>query len=342
MTSIMIAALYKFVDIQQPEEFAVKLEALCDQYKVTGMLIVAEEGLNGTISSSSTLLPQMLEELFTYDPRLRDLEIKFSYSDSQPFYRMRVSRKKEIVTLGVKGYRPLHINNPKVHELSPLEWNELIKNEDVTLVDTRNDYEVELGTFRGALDPHTKSFRQFPAYIESLVENTSCAKSSVEEVKPNKLAIFCTGGIRCDKVSSLVADLPGVNEVYTLKGGILKYLETVPAENSLWEGECFVFDQRVTVTHGLQVGESSLCRACRHPLTISDRSREDFKEGINCRYCIGVLSEEQRKGAEQRQLQIELCKQRNEKHLGYVHPGHAKKQRNAYINANNISNTEVK
>jgi UPF0176 protein len=307
-----ITALYKFFVIDDTEDFKNRLKELCNQHHVTGMLIVAGEGLNGTIAATSSDMDQFLPVFYQLNPELAGLEIKFSYSETQPFYRMRVCVKKEIVTLGVEDY---HVHeSDKIVDVDPQEWNDVISREDVLLVDTRNDYEVALGTFEGAIDPKTKSFKEFPEFVRQLE-----ASSLVESSGKKSLAMFCTGGIRCDKVAALVADTSEYDHIYRLKGGILKYLEDITDSDSKWNGECFVFDQRVTVKHGLIAGNCELCRGCRHPLTEMDREREDFHEGVHCRYCIDVLSEDQKKAAAERHLQMELSKKRNQKHLGYDH-----------------------
>jgi UPF0176 protein len=312
---ITIAALYKFVAFAHPEQVKAQLQALCVEYGVTGMLIVANEGLNGTIAASKANIPLFIAALINLEPRLNDMEIKYSRTDEQPFYRMHISVKKEIVTLGLPAEALPRGPCDNVHDLNPDQWNEIIARPDTVVLDTRNDYEVRLGSFVNAVNPQTTSFRHFPAYLQSILP---------EEVPTKDYAIFCTGGIRCDKVAGYMAGLSGVGKVYTLKGGILRYLETVPEPASLWTGECFVFDQRVTVKHGMEVGDCQLCRGCRQPLTKEDVSREDFNEGVHCRYCLPALQQDKKLKAEERQKQMELSRLRNEKHLGYVHPGHKK------------------
>lgn len=316
-----ITALYKFFDNSNPEEFKEKLKVLCKEFGVTGMLIVAGEGLNGTIAAEAENMDAFLPRLFALEPQLSGLEIKFSFSDEQPFYRMRIAVKREIVTLGVDGYN-VHLSD-RVEDIEPHDWNDLISREDVVLVDTRNDYEYSLGTFEGAIDPQTKNFREFPAFMERLEKREDPTDDGSEK---KSLAMFCTGGIRCDKVAAYVADTSKYNKIYRLKGGILKYLEEIPEEHSKWKGDCFVFDQRVTVKHGLVAGECELCRGCRYPLTPDDRAREDFKEGIHCRYCVDKLTPEQMKSAAERHLQIQLLSKRNQKHLGFEYQPHQKRK----------------
>jgi UPF0176 protein len=236
------------------------------------------------------------------DPRLADLEHKESYADEHPFYRMKVRLKKEIVTLGVPGVSPTKQVGTYV---KPEDWNALISDPDIILIDTRNDYEVDIGTFKGAVDPKTTTFREFPEYVAKNLDKT----------KHKKVAMFCTGGIRCEKASSFMMD-QGFEEVYHLQGGILKYLETVPEEKSMWEGECFVFDQRVAVRHNLEVGEYDQCYACRHPLSPAEMQSEQYAPGISCPYCYDKLSEEKRASLSERQKQVALAKQRGEAHIG--------------------------
>lgn len=317
-----ITALYKFFENPNPEDFKEKLKVLCKEFGVTGMLIVAREGLNGTIAALADNMDAFLPRLFALEPQLSGLEIKFSYSDEQPFYRMRIAVKREIVTLGVEGYN-VH-NSDRVEDIEPEDWNDLISRDDVVLVDTRNDYEYSLGTFEGAIDPQTKNFREFPAFMERLEKSEEGPAKEGSEKK--SLAMFCTGGIRCDKVAAYVADTSKYSKIYRLKGGILKYLEDIPEEQSKWKGDCFVFDQRVTVKHGLVPGDCELCRGCRYPLTTDDRARDDYKEGIHCRYCVDKLTPEQMKSAAERHLQIQLLSKRNQKHLGFEYQPHQKRK----------------
>ena len=231
------------------------------------------------------------------------LEAKFSAASVMPFHRMKVRLKKEIVTMGVDEIDPLSDAGAYVE---PLEWNALIADPDTIVVDTRNDYEVALGAFRNAVDPGTATFREFPDWVAN----------NRQALEGRKIAMYCTGGIRCEKATAYVRSL-GIAEVYHLKGGILKYLETVPAEQSLWQGECFVFDERVSVTHGLAEGEAELCRACRRPLTREDRRSPHYLEGISCAHCHGARSDEDRARYAERQRQVQLAQARGAgRHIG--------------------------
>jgi UPF0176 protein len=275
------------------------------QHKIKGTLLLAEEGINGTIAGFSENIHGLLNYLRTnplFENRFADLEHKESFSSEHPFYRMKVKLKKEIVTLGVAGVSPTKLVGTYV---KPEDWNTLISDPEVLLIDTRNDYEVDIGTFKGAIDPKTTTFREFPAYIAEHFDKT----------KHKKVAMFCTGGIRCEKASSFMMD-QGFEEVFHLQGGILKYLETVPEAESLWEGECFVFDQRVAVKHNLEVGEFDQCYACRHPLSPVEMQSTQYTPGISCPYCYDKISEEKRASLTERQRQVILAKQRGEMHIG--------------------------
>lgn len=301
-----VAALYKFVSIEEPADVKNKLQRLCELHNVLGTMIVASEGINGTVSTSEEEMSSFLEQLVVMDTRLGNIDVKYSTFDRKPFYHLRIALKKEIVTLGV-DCSSIESQQDKIHDLEPSNWNDIISQEDVIVIDARNDYEVSLGTFENALDPRTKSFREFPSAVERLSQSAGIKK---------KIAMFCTGGIRCDKVAPYLSSLPDIDEIYTLKGGILKYLEEVPKEDSKWQGECFVFDQRVTVTHGLQPGSSTLCRGCRHPLKSDESVGEEYREGVHCKYCVSTLTREQIQAAMERQRQIQLGRERNMQHLG--------------------------
>ena len=275
----------------------------CLSQSIKGTLLLAEEGINGTVAGSRIGIDALIARLKS-DVRLADLEHKESLAVDMPFYRMKVRLKKEIVTLGVPGINP---NNRVGTYVAPEDWNALISDPDVVLVDTRNDYECDIGTFRGALDPHTATFREFPAYVGN----------NLNPAKHKKVAMFCTGGIRCEKASSFMLE-QGFEQVYHLQGGILKYLEKIPAAESLWEGECFVFDHRVAVGHGLQVGEYDLCHACRQPVSPQDQASEQYVVGISCPRCHGTLSEEKRARAAERQKQTQLARKRGRAHIGEV------------------------
>ncbi|GBG15626.1 UPF0176 protein [Novimethylophilus kurashikiensis] len=305
MSQYLTAALYKFVALPDFAELQAPLLACCNDHGVKGTLLLAEEGINGTISG----LPEGIHAVLAFlrsDQRLADLEHKESFAAKMPFYRMKVRLKREIVTLGVPGVDPTKMAGRYVR---PQDWNALISDPNVVVVDTRNDYEVTVGTFKGALNPKTKSFSELPAWVaqaEALREK--------DGTKP-KVAMFCTGGIRCEKSTALMRSL-GYDEVYHLEGGILKYLETVPQEQSLWQGECFVFDERVSVGHGLKQGSYEFCRACRHPISAADKASEFFEPGVSCPHCHGQKTEAQKQALAERQRQVTLAEQRNQAHIG--------------------------
>jgi len=278
MTQVVVT-FYKFVRLP---DFAEKREPLlshCEAQGIRGTILLAAEGINGTIAGSREAIDSVLTFLRS-DPRLVDLEYKESYADSAPFDRMKVRLKKEIVTLGLPEIDP---SDRVGTYISPQEWNELISDPEVTIIDTRNEYEVSIGTFRGAKNPKTASFRQFPDYV----------RNHLDPNKQRKVALFCTGGIRCEKATSFMME-HGFQEVYHLKGGILKYLEEVPAEESLWQGECFVFDQRVAVREGLAIGTHEMCPSCGHPISEADKTSPHYQEGISCPYCCDRLTQEKR------------------------------------------------
>lgn len=299
MSQIVVVALYKFVTL---EDFEAKRQPLLDVLThsgVKGTLLLAREGINGTIAGPREGMDQVLDWLRA-DPRLSDLDHKESLCEEMPFYRTKVKLKKEIVTIGVPDVSP---NETVGTYVDPQDWNALISDPQVLLIDTRNDYEVSIGTFEGAVDPKTKSFREFPEYI----------KAHYDPAKHKKVAMFCTGGIRCEKASSYMLQ-QGFDEVYHLKGGILKYFEAVPAEQSKWNGECFVFDNRVTVRHDLAPGSFDQCHACRHPISAEEKASAQYEEGVSCPRCYDNLPEKTRLRAEERQKQVRLAKLRNQPH----------------------------
>lgn len=305
MSKYLTAALYKFVSLPNYRDLQAPILDACKNSHIKGTLLLAEEGINGTVAG----LPEDIHKLLHYlrtDPlfqnRFADLEHKESYADEHPFYRMKVKLKKEIVTLGVAGVSPTKKVGTYV---KPEDWNALISDPDVVLIDTRNDYEVDIGTFKGAINPKTTTFREFPEYVAQNFDKT----------RHKKVAMFCTGGIRCEKASSYMMD-QGFEEVYHLQGGILKYLETVPEVKSMWQGECFVFDQRVAVKHNLEVGDFDQCYACRHPLSPEEMKSDKYEAGVSCPYCHGKLSAEKRASLIERQKQVSLAKQRGETHIG--------------------------
>lgn len=305
MSNIVVAALYKFVSLPDFHELREPLLDHCLAQNIRGTLLLAEEGINGTVAGSREAIDSLLAYLKA-DPRLADLSHKESFDSSQPFYRMKVKLKKEIVTMGIDGIDPNEVVGTYV---KPKDWNALISDPDVVLIDTRNDYEVEIGTFKGAVDPKTESFRQFPEYV----------RQNYNPAKHKKVAMFCTGGIRCEKASAFMKR-EGFEEVYHLEGGILKYLEEVDQPDSLWQGECFVFDNRVSVKQGLEPGEYALCHGCRWPITDADRQSDKYEEGVSCPACHDTLTDEQRQRFRDRQKQIELARQRNVPHVGAPPP----------------------
>ncbi|MBD2454993.1 rhodanese-related sulfurtransferase [Nostoc sp. FACHB-87] len=293
----IVAAFYKFVSLPDFAEKQEPLLSFCSAQGIKGTILLAAEGINGTIAGSR----QGIDAVFAYlgsDRRLADLEYKESYAQNPPFERMKVRLKSEIVTLGLPEVDP---NQQVGIYVTPAEWNELISDPEVTVIDTRNDYEVRIGTFQGAENPHTKSFREFPEYVQ-------------HHLDPNqhkKVALFCTGGIRCEKASSFML-AQGFSEVYHLKGGILKYLEEIPATESLWEGECFVFDERVAVSHGLEIGSHELCFCCGHPISDKDKASPQYEEGISCPYCFEQLTEEKRVRQQEKWRQYQLLQAKDD------------------------------
>ena len=299
--SIVVAALYKFVRLHGFEQLQQPLLDLMHDNDVRGTLLLADEGINGTISGPRAGVDTVLGWL-KQDERLAALEHKESFHDEHPFLRTKVKLKKEIVTMGVEGIDPTRTVGTY---LSPEEWNTVISDPDTVLIDTRNDYEVEVGTFKGAINPETRTFREFPEYV----------KETLDPARQKKVAMFCTGGIRCEKSTAYLKE-QGFEEVYHLKGGILKYLEEMPKEDSLWEGECFVFDERVTVDHDLNPGEFDQCHACRRPISDEDKRSEQFQLGVSCPKCYDESSPEQKQRFAERQKQIELARARGRQHRG--------------------------
>jgi UPF0176 protein len=293
----VVAALYHFAPLPDFRALREPLLARCRELDIRGTLLLAEEGINGTISGSRAGIDGILD-FIRGDARLAALEHKESLSERHPFRRLKIKLKKEIVTLGVPGVDPNRVVGTYVE---PEDWNALISDPDVVVVDTRNDYEVAIGSFRNAVDPKTRSFREFPQYV----------RENLDPEKHRKVAMFCTGGIRCEKASSFMK-AEGFAEVYHLKGGILKYLEKVKPEESLWQGECFVFDHRVGVTHGLGEGEAEMCFGCGHPLRPEEREAPGYEHGVSCLHCVTGLGEEKRARLRERMRQIELARERGE------------------------------
>ena len=312
MTPIVVAALYKFVNLPDYQELRDPLLNCCREANVKGSLLLASEGINGTIAGSREGIDTVLAYLKA-DGRFEGLTHKESFDTHMPFYRLKVKLKKEIVTMGVEGIDPRQVVGTYVE---PQQWNNLIADPDVVVVDTRNDYEYELGTFEGALNPNTKTFREFPEYVAT----------HLDPEKNKKVAMFCTGGIRCEKSTAYLKE-QGFEEVYHLKGGILQYLEDVPKEKSLWNGECFVFDNRVTVDHDLQPGHYELCHGCREPISAADKASDKFIEGVACPRCHDKQTPDQRARFEERQKQIELARTRNQIHIGAEPPLRQKREK---------------
>lgn len=305
----LTAALYKFVDLPDFFELKAPLQAYCEQHGVKGTLLLANEGINGTIAGSEQGVQAVLAFLRA-DPRLAKLPHKESWSDKPPFNRMKVKLKKEIVTLRVPELDP---NKTVGHYVKPTDWNALLTDPDVVVIDTRNDYEVAIGTFKGAINPNIKNFVQLPAWLDAQEIFQG------EAAKNTKVAMFCTGGIRCEKSTALLK-MRGIEEVYHLEGGILKYLEEIPAEQSKWQGECFVFDERVSVDHGLNVGSHELCRSCRWPLSEADKQSPHYILGVSCAHCHDQRTPEQKAHMAERQRQVELANMRGDAHVGAKMP----------------------
>ena len=297
-----VAALYLFAPFDNPAAVKPHLLEACRANGVKGTLLLAREGINGTIAGQRAGIDAVLAQIRNL-PGCEALDVKFSTASDLPFHRMKVRLKKEIVTLGVPGIDP---SRDVGRYVEAAEWNALISDPETIVIDTRNEYEVKIGTFKGALDPKTRSFSQFPDWFRA---------HRAEFGNNPKVAMFCTGGIRCEKSTAFLR-AEGIEDVAHLKGGILKYLETVPKEKSLWEGECFVFDERVSVGHGLAPGSHSLCRACRMPLNAEECASVDFVEGVQCPHCAASRTDEQRRRYAERHKQVALAERRGERHVG--------------------------
>lgn len=309
MLTVVVCTLYKFVTLPDCAALADRLRPLCAAQGILGTLLLAEEGINGTIAGSRAGIDAVMAFL-RCDPRLADLAGKESLAPVSPFHRLKVKVKSEIVAFGRPEADPRRQNGVYV---SPQAWNELIQDPEVLLVDTRNEYEYRVGTFRGAVNPRTSSFTDFPVF----------AAEKLDPQRHKKIAMFCTGGIRCEKATAYLL-AQGYEEVYHLQGGILKYLEEVDAQDSLWEGECFVFDQRVSVDHDLRPGSYSMCYACQQPLAAEERCHPAFEEGISCPYCVDSLTPERRDALAERQRQVTLARQRGQPHIGRTPPVESK------------------
>ena len=308
-SGLLIAALYRFAALE-PQNVRESLYALCEREGVKGTLLLAQEGINGTIAGSDAAIETVLDTIRAL-PGCEALSVKFARAATMPFHRLKVRVKREIVTMGQPDIDPSRSVGTYV---PPQEWNALVDDPDTILIDTRNDYEVAIGSFRGAIDPHTKSFREFPDWFEEHRPEWEA------QGRQPRIAMFCTGGIRCEKATAYLKQ-QGLDEVYHLDGGILAYLEQIEAQDSRWDGECFVFDERVSVGHGLEQGSHTLCRACRMPVSAADRVSPLFEEGVACPACHDARSEEQRRGYAERHRQSELARQRGQAHVGAQQPG---------------------
>ncbi|MDN3616094.1 MAG: rhodanese-related sulfurtransferase [Vibrio gallaecicus] len=301
MSQYVVCALYKFVALNDYTEIRQPLTDVLESNHIRGTLLLASEGINGTVAGKRESIDALLK-WFKNDPRLADVVYKESFNDVQPFNRTKVKLKKEIVTMGVEGIDPLNVVGTYV---KPNEWNDLISDPEVLLVDTRNDYEVDIGTFKNAVNPNTETFREFPQYVAD----------NLDPAKHKKVAMFCTGGIRCEKSTAYMKE-QGFDEVYHLEGGILKYLEEVPEEESMWEGDCYVFDGRVAVNHQLEKSGYDVCNACRLPITDEDKASEHFEKGVSCPKCVDKHSDEQKARFREREKQVQLSNERGETHVG--------------------------
>lgn len=301
MSKVVVCALYKFVQLDNYEALREPLRQVLEDNGVRGTLLLASEGINGTVAGAREGIDAMLAWL-AQQPGLDNIVYKESFDEDMPFYRTKVKLKKEIVTMGVEGVDPRKVVGTYV---KPKDWNALISDPDVVLIDTRNDYEFQIGTFENAVNPKTDTFREFPDYV----------KENLDPQKNKKVAMFCTGGIRCEKSTAYLKE-QGFDEVYHLEGGILKYLEEVPEEDTMWQGECFVFDNRVSVNHKLEKGEYGQCHACRMPITEEEKQDERFEQGVSCPHCFDKYTDEQRRRFIERERQVQLAKERGEAHIG--------------------------
>jgi len=304
--TIRIAALYRFARFDDPAAIRAHLYAAAEAAGIRGTLLVAGEGINGTIAGPPEAIDRMLATIRAL-PGCAGLQPKFAVADAMPFHRLKVRLKREIVTMGVADIDPLDEVGTYV---APADWNALIDDPETVVIDTRNDYEVAVGSFAGAVDPETASFRDFPAWVAA----------NRDRLAGRRVAMFCTGGIRCEKATAYLKR-EGFEDVHHLDGGILRYLEDMPAEDSRWQGECFVFDERVAVGHGLAPGSHALCRACRMPVSAADRASPLYEEGVSCPRCHATRSEEQRAGYAERHRQAQLAAERGQAHVGAVQPG---------------------
>ena len=307
MDSYLTTTFYHFVKIEEYKKLQPVIQKFCDKSFIKGTILLASEGINGTLSANEKNIygfHHFIKNDERFKNKFKNISHKESWAKKNPFYRMKVKLKKEIVTLGVEGISP----TKKVGKyVKPDEWNELISDPDTIIIDTRNTYEVDIGSFKGAVNPKTKSFRELPQFLEK----------NIKKYKGKKIAMFCTGGIRCEKATSFLVE-KGIENVFHLQGGILKYLEKISKEKSLWEGECFVFDQRVAVTHKLKEGKYNQCFACRHPLSPDEMLSEQYKKGTSCPYCYNKLSNKKKSSLLERQKQIDLSRIKGEEHIGKI------------------------
>jgi len=320
MSRIVVAALYHFVSLDNYADLRQPLLNQMLKNNIKGSLLLAREGINGTVAGTQPSIDRLLTWIRT-DSRLQNIRCKFSYDEEMPFYRSRVKLKKEIVTMGIEDIDP---NRSVDTHVKPSDWNALISDPEITLVDTRNTYESAIGSFKNATKANTESFREFPQYV----------KDKLDPITHRKIAMFCTGGIRCEKSTAYLKQL-GFDEVYHLQGGILKYLEEVPESESLWQGECFVFDNRVSVDHALEKGSYDQCHACRLPITETDKQSRKYQQGVSCPACYDRNTDSQRKRFAEREKQVRLAKLRGESHIGSSVIDTARRRKNLKLNAKN-------
>ena len=300
-THSVIATFYRFVSLDNLRDIKKQLLLCCNNYRVKGTILIAHEGINGTIAGSRVAINQVVNYL-VHTCGFSDMEYKESSSQTIPFYRMKVKIKKEIVSMGIHNISPLKKAGIRV---DPKNWNKLIEDPEVLVLDTRNQYEYTTGTFKNAVSPNTCTFNEFPRFVDQ----------ELKDYRNSKIAMFCTGGIRCEKATSYLLE-QGFSNVYHLQGGILKYLEEINPEENLWQGECFVFDNRVAIDKNLGNGTYEMCYGCRMPLSKEDRKTLQYAEGISCPYCYDYLTEKKRARLQERQHQIRLAKSRNKQHIG--------------------------
>ena len=304
--NLTVVSLYHFTEMLEIELKKKELLLECRALSILGTFIISNEGINGTVCGEREAIEQIISVISNW-PEVKDLNLKYSETDRHNFSRMKVKIKKEIVTMGKPDVNP---NSKRGKYVDPSDWNEVVSKEDILLIDTRNKYETKIGKFKNSIDPQTENFREFPEWARELYDRLSASPEGIP-----KVAMYCTGGIRCEKASAFMLDL-GFPEVFHLKGGILKYLEDTPESDSLWDGECFVFDDRVSLKHGLGEGNYSLCYSCQNPLSQKDRESVHYEEGVKCHICQDVITESKLVGARERKKQIQLSKYRGQEHVG--------------------------